>query len=264
MPRPARSSTLALALALSVAACSDSSGPDGVFGCDSVARYQIGETVNGSIRPTDCTDPDELSHVDFYQFRQSAAGPVSIVLELPQGSVRMFVALIDSNEDLVDARDVEPGDEESVGGFLDAGSYIIAIGAETPGTQSTYTLSSERSTRFSGPAFLNCTVAQAYTIGATVNGTLATGDCVTPDEGWMDRYQFTVAATRTVRIDLASEEFDAFLYLFDSDGVILARNDDGGNVFDSRITISLPPGTYSIGAATFEGEGGGAYTLTTQ
>lgn len=262
MPRPARISMLALAL--SVAACSDSSGPDGFLGCDSVKRYNIGETVNGSIRTSDCTDPDELTRVDFYQFRQSADGPVSIVVELPVSSVTMFVALLDENEELVDALNVEPGEEVAIGGLLEDGTYFIAIGAETPGTQSTYTLSSERSIRFSGPPFRNCTVSQAHTLGTTVNGSLATGDCVTPDGGFMDRYQFSLATARTVTIDLMSEDFDAFLYLFNSEGAILSRNDDGGNVFDSRISLSLPAGTYSIGAAAYEGEGEGAYTLRTQ
>ena len=260
MSRPGRILLLALAF---VAGCSDSSGPE-IFGCDKVARYNIGETVNGSIRTSDCADPDEFGRVDFFQVRQSASGPVSFVLDVPAGSVTMFIFLIDSNEELVDFAEVSPGEAASVGGLLDEGTYFVAISAGQPGTQSTYTLSSERAIRLSGPPFLGCTIIQAYTYGATVNGTLADGDCETAESGFMDRYQFTLATARTVTITLASNNFDAFLYLFNSEGAILARNDDDATSLNSRISIALPAGTYSIGAAALEGIGSGAYSLRTQ
>ena len=264
MPRPARISLLALALF--AAGCSDSSGPDNItiFDCDSGIRYAIGQTVTGIIRTTDCGDADVDGTADFYQFRQAADGPVSIAVESPTGSVEIFVGLIDFNDELIGLELASPGEEIEVGGFLEEGTYVIVIGTESPGPQSTYTLSSTRTLPSSGPAFLNCTVSQAYTVGATVNGALGSGDCLTPDDAWMDRYQFTLAAARTMTINLASENFDAYLYLFNSDGVVLAQNDDAGGSLNSRLSISLPAGTYSIGASSFGFRSEGAYTLTTQ
>lgn len=264
MPRLARTSLLVLALALP--ACSDSSGPDGltIFDCDEGARYSIGTTVNGAIRTSDCADPGGEGYADYYQFRLSSDGPVSVTVAAPQGGVTVYVALIDFNDDLVDIAMVAPGDDVELGGLLEEGTYVIVIGADVPGDDSRYTLSSSTDLPFSGPPFFDCTVFQAYTIGTTVNGTLADGDCLTPDEAWMDRYQFTLATARTVTIDLTSDNFDAYLYLFNSAGTVIARNDDTGSVLDSRLTISLPAGTYSIGASAFSWNSGGAYSLRVQ
>jgi hypothetical protein len=203
-------------------------------------------------------------NVDFYQFRQSASGPISAMLDVPLGSVQMFIVLIDSNEEVISIATVSPGDEGWVSAQLDEGTYFIAVGAQDAGTQSTYSLSSERAIRPTGPPFLNCAIVQSYTFGATVNGSLASGDCVAPDGSLMDRYQFTLAEARRVTITLTSNEFDAYLYLFNSAGVILSQNDDSGGDLDSRISLSLPAGTYSIGASAFDEFESGGYTLRTQ
>ncbi len=258
MPRPARISILALALL--IGGCSDSSGPE-LFGCDRIARYEIGETVNGSVRSNDCSDPDDLANADFFQVRQSASGPVAFVVNVPEGSVRMFLVLIDSREEIVDLVEVMPGEEASVGGLLEEGTYFLAVGTDNPGTQSTYSLSSERAVRLSGPAFLGCAVAEDYTVGARVIGVLVQDDCVTADGGWMDRYEMTLPLARTITINLSSFDFDPFLRLFNSEGAILLRDDDSGGSLNSRITVSLPPGTYSIGVTAFDGMGVGAYVL---
>lgn len=263
MPRLARTTLLALALALP--ACSDSGGPDGItlFGCDDGMRYSIGQTVTGAITTSDCSDPGGEGLTDFYQFRLSSSGPVSIVVDRSGGSGMMYVALVGAGEELVDIAAIGPGEEAAVGGLLDAGTYVIAIGGEVPG-QSSYTLSSSATLPPSGPAFFNCTVAQAYTLGSTVNGTLGTGDCVTPDAAWMDRHQFSLASPRRVTIDLTSTAFDTYLYLFNADGTVIAENDDTGDSYNSRLSLSLPAGTYSIGATSFDAGGEGSYTLRAQ
>jgi hypothetical protein len=261
MRRPARISLLAIALL--AAGCSDSSGPE-LFGCDSFARHNIGETVTGSIRTNDCNDPESDGYVDLFQFRQAATGPVSVVIEVPEGSVPMIVAIVSSDEELIDFQEAGPGEEAAVGGILEKGTYFIVVGSEFPGATSTYSFNSAPSIRFTGPPFLNCAEAQAYTFGAIVNGTLDMGDCVVPDGAFMDRYQFTLATARTVTITQTSTDFDSYLYLFNSAGAILARNDDFGTSLDSRISISLPAGTYSIGASAFDEFEAGQYTLRAQ
>ena len=261
MPRPARLTLLIAALLL--AGCSDSSGPE-IFGCDSIARHNIGEVVTGAIRTNDCEAPEEFGNIDLYQFRQAQSGPVSVVFEVPEGSVVMFVAIMDSNEELIALDQVGPGEEVAIGGLLDEGTYFIVVGSESPGTQSTYSFTSVREIVLSGPPFLNCATAQAYTFGAIVNGTLGNGDCVVPDGAYMDRYTFTLATARTVTINLTSDDFDAYLYLFNAQGAIIAQNDDAGTSLDSRISLSLPAGTYSIGASAFDEFEAGQYTLRAQ
>jgi hypothetical protein len=61
----------------------------------------------------------------------------------------------------------------------------------------------------------------------------------------------------TVRIDVASGEFDTVLELFDGAGRFIDSNDDspeGGT--DSRLTLPLEPGRYCLRVTGFEGAGG--------
>ena len=263
MPRLARSSMLAVALTLP--ACSDSSGPERltIYDCDKGVRYAIGQSISGAITTSDCSDPEDNGLVDFYQFELSSSGPVSIVVERSGGSGFMYVALIGSGDNLVDFAGIAASEEVAVGGQLDAGTYVIAIGGQVPGHNS-YALSSSAALPPSGPPFFDCTVAQPYTVGSPVEATLGSGDCVTPDATWMDRYQFSLTSTRTVTIELTSDDFDAYLYLFNSQGTVIAENDDFGESLDSRISLSLPAGTYSIGASSFEAGGQGSYTVQAQ
>ena len=77
-------------------------------------------------------------------------------------------------------------------------------------------------------------------------------------------YTFTMPQRGTVVIDLRSSE-DAYLFLRRGDdvrsGAQLRSNDDGGSGTDSRITITLPPGDYTIEATTFHRNITGQFTL---
>jgi hypothetical protein len=57
-----------------------------------------------------------------------------------------------------------------------------------------------------------------------------------------------------------SSQFDAYLYLLDNSGTVLAQNDDSGGSLNSLIQMQLSPGTYYLGAAAFGG-GLGAFEL---
>jgi hypothetical protein len=103
----------------------------------------------------------------------------------------------------------------------------------------------------------------AYTLGTTVNGNLSTGDCVFEDGTRVDLYRFTVTTQRQVVITMRSTAFDSYLVLFNSAGNAIEQDDDDGGGNDARISISLAPGTYIIGANSFA-VSTGAYTLTTQ
>ena len=66
----------------------------------------------------------------------------------------------------------------------------------------------------------------------------------------------------TARIDLESAPaFDAFLALKDSDGTILAEDDDGGDGLHARIERALTAGTYEIVASSSTASETGAYQL---
>ena|GEM_PF-1732269 len=112
-------------------------------------------------------------------------------------------------------------------------------------------------------------------IGQSLNGNLATSDCVAGQPGrpnaFTDLYTFVGRAGQRVKIEMTGSGNleDTFLYLFGPDGSIAAFNDDidtNGENFNSRIPISgffaLPAtGVYTIDATSFDNNVTGGYTL---
>jgi len=113
-----------LALSLAFVSCRDSSGPEGIdiFGCKQGMEYTIGQTVNGSIRSSDCGSASE-GFGDFYRIRLTNAGPVSISVQTTNSSDPLFVILVDASDELVDLAGTEPGAPAADGGQLEAGAY---------------------------------------------------------------------------------------------------------------------------------------------
>lgn len=70
-----------------------------------------------------------------------------------------------------------------------------------------------------------------------------------------DRYPFTVEAGAEYVIDMASDDLDSWLELFDAGGTSLASDDDGGGGLNARIRTYLEPGDYVIEAGTLGGDG---------
>lgn len=95
--------------------------------------------------------------------------------------------------------------------------------------------------------------------GLREGGELAVGSTVTGLlEGSPHAYTFSLPARRVVRIDMRSEEIDSLLHL--SGNGVEKTDDDGGEALDSRISMLLEPGTYSL-RADAASAGAGLYTL---
>ncbi|HEX6185790.1 MAG TPA: zinc-dependent metalloprotease family protein [Pyrinomonadaceae bacterium] len=115
--------------------------------------------------------------------------------------------------------------------------------------------------------------ATPIAIGQTLNGTLASTDCIASQPNRLtafeDLYTFVARAGQRVRIEMsATTDIDTYLYLFGPDGSLVAENDDivlGSNT-NSRIPLSgfllLPQtGVYTIAATTFDNSSTGGYTI---
>ena len=93
----------------------------------------------------------------------------------------------------------------------------------------------------------------------------------TPGTRYARLYTFTLPQASTATITLTSEAVpDTYLYLLDGvgrDGVALHENDDidtAGQNYGSRISESLPAGSYTIVATTYNAEQEGEFTLSVQ
>ena len=75
-------------------------------------------------------------------------------------------------------------------------------------------------------------------------------------------YRFQIAEGDRIRIDLASDDADSYLYLLAEDGSRITDNDDGGAALDARIERDLAAGTYLVEATTVGGRGRGRADFT--
>jgi hypothetical protein len=233
------------------------------FGCSTVMPYTIGATVAGALAQGDCEGEGNV-FIDVYRFTQATSGPVSLSLEPAAGIFIAAVAILaGSNDEVVLARYALPGSPAIVGGTLPAGNYAVIVIPYLPQQTGGYTLTSSRTLPPPPPPFLGCMTGQPYTTGTAVTGGLAASDCLIDNGYYMDRLDITLSAGRTITIDLASTDFDTYLMLFDDEGRLIAANDDAsGATLDSRLTVTLPAGTYSIGASSYFGYVTGPYTLS--
>lgn len=211
----------------------------------------FGETVSGSISPSDCLSNFGMP-ADSFGINITEETAIGIHLKSPD--FEPLLILRDANGmDLAIAWD-EMGDGNAwIRQSLNPGSYALFVATTSyPGQGSYQLIVSE----------IVCDDPRPIDFGETVNGTLDTDDCLRPGGAFQESWGLVLANETTARIDLESDAFDAFLVLKDSDGNILATNDDGGGGLNSRIDHALAAGTYEIVASSFSPGQTGTYQLT--
>lgn len=102
----------------------------------------------------------------------------------------------------------------------------------------------------------------AVAIDGMVAGTLTSASCLLADQTRADVWTLEITAITTLQLDLASDEFDAVLFVRNSSGRLVVEDDDSGPDLDSRIIHTFGPGSYRVFANTFETGELGSYTLT--
>lgn len=129
-----------------------------------------------------------------------------------------------------------------------AGEHQVTVSAEAGSGmfEMAYWVAGEAAAREAGGG-------NSLTLGRPVQGTLPVG------ERYVD-YSLRVEQRRLITIDLESRDFDAYLYLL-REGVEIDRNDDGGQDLNSRITLPLEPGNYTIRVSSFMERGSGQFIL---
>jgi pimeloyl-ACP methyl ester carboxylesterase len=78
-------------------------------------------------------------------------------------------------------------------------------------------------------------------------------------------YTFSLSATTALDAALSSTAADAYLYLLQgtgSSGSVLAQNDDGAGNNNSRIQMTLQPGSYTLEATTYSSGQSGSFSIS--
>lgn len=266
MHRARRWLIVVVVVAASAAACGGDDGPSGpggtiqIYNCPAGFSYSVGERVQGTVVATDCDILEEGLRGDVYRFELDEASAFTASLTAPAEGVNLL--LIDSDTQVVAGTFASQGDTtDFLFDVIPAGTYVIAVfinGLAAPNPIA-YSFVTTRQGR--GP-FFGCTPGTSLTPGSPVTGSLEATDCPISGGRTMDRHNVTVTNAGTYRISLSSADIDTYLYLFDPSGVPIAENDDRAPPTDlnSELTLTLEPGTYAIGASSYDVETG-SYTV---
>jgi len=118
-----------------------------------------------------------------------------------------------------------------------------------------------------GPSVLTLLDAddRAVQVGEPAVGTLGVGDWVAPDGAYLQAWAIDLQRGTRVTVDLASNDFDPYLYVLGPGLGDPISDDDGGGACNARITFRAPEdGDYRIVVSGhgFEGGDGGEFSLS--
>jgi hypothetical protein len=105
-------------------------------------------------------------------------------------------------------------------------------------------------------------------IEQTVNGSLASGDCVASDSSLYDAYSFSATAGQQIVVSMSSSSFNTFLLVVAPNGDLVGVDDNGGGGTNSRVPAGAgfvtltQTGVYVIIANSFGSGGAGPYILS--
>lgn len=215
-------------------------------------------TIDGTEVPIDVLAIDVESTVDvgdeatgglaerqsrFYALTVLSAQRVKLSLETVSGDLDPYVVLAEQNGVVIAWND-DGGDglNSLLTVQLTAGTYLVM--ATGFGGSGEYLL-----------ATTELAVPTEISVGSSVTGFLAGGEEIL--------HGLTIAVQQLITFDLerTSGDFDPVLGLFDNNGALITSDDDSGVGLNSRIVITLSPGTYIVAAAAWVG-GSGDYRLT--
>lgn len=243
---------LCAALLLS-AGCGDTTGPgvneDLCTASEATGTIAVGQTRSETLSTSDCILPND-ARGDGWQLTLDETTVVQV--DLVSDDFDAVVVITDEDFAVVAADDDSgAGTNTSLIISLEPGTYMVWA-TSFDAASGDYDLTV-------GPALAPACAAETPTgsiaVGETIQGVLDPADCLMANGTVAERWQITANSTETVRIDLRSTAFDAYLYISDGDGVFIAANDDTDG-FNSRIQLTLEPGTYQLWASSFDAAAG--------
>lgn len=185
-----------------------------------------------------------------YRFEVIEGGRIRINLGSTEGDSFLYL-LTEDGRRLTDNDDGGAGLDARIERDLTPGIYVVE--ATTVGGRSR------------GPANFTLSISRATGCNPIHLGTLRTGIDLTTSGSWSldtcgsrfvvehpaHSYLFNLDQAARVRIDLMSESGDPVLSLVSNTDGLIAANDDGGELRNSRIDRYLAPGIYMLEATTY-------------
>ncbi|PHX63160.1 MAG: hypothetical protein CK551_07450, partial [Planctomycetaceae bacterium] len=206
---------------------------------------------------------DSATDVDIFSFTTNRSGPIQVFVSKAVGSnLDTIVSILDASGDAFEFNDDSNGTTNStlvfqadnntlfyirVGGYGGTtGRFDISVTDLTPTVAET------------DGAGTDLTHATDLTVDVPRTGNISSA-------GDQDFFSFTASSNGILTISLAagvSSGLDTYLYLYNSDKVLILEDDDSGSELNSLISTNVLNGqTYYLQASSF-GSSTGAYTIS--
>ena len=214
-----------------------------------------GQTVNGALTETSCLLPNDAQAMGW---ALTLAEETPVRLDVGANGFEPWVVITDANLDIYSSSILVGADSAVLNDLIPAGNYNVWV-TTTDGGQGAFTLARSTAT------FTFCDVASdTISVPGSINGALTIDDCVLEPGFATDPIYMEVLSPTTLRIDLASTAFDAFLLIADSTDTVVLTDDDGAGLgsTNSRIQATFPKGRYTLLAQAYYSNSSGAYTLS--
>lgn len=230
---------LAIATVLSVAGCSRIGQPAPT---PKAPVLQFDKPVSGEITSRSGMNFNDGSHYQLYQITVQDKQRVGITLT---GTVRGAMTVFHDGKVVARSRTHYEGSDVAVAFRAEGGgSYQVAVNANAPETYGPFRLRAEVLKPHDGSPIINAGHVSDLLLESS------------------QAYTLQVDTAGLYTIDLRSDVFDTLLAL-EGEGQD-AENDDGGEGSDSRLSLLLQPGRYTLNVSSLDEEENGAFTLDVQ
>jgi hypothetical protein len=200
--------------------------------------------------------------VDTYEFEGSPGQHVAI--DLRSSAFDTYLILKDPAGEQTENDDADEGGvgHSSIESDLtETGTYRVLVTSYETGESGAYTLTIDPAAE-RGPGAPASRDVRTLTVGGPVSGELGAGDATFEAGEYHDTYVFDGDAGDTVRVELASTDFDTYLGLITPSGEEIANDDFEGDTERSVIALTLPePGRYRVQATSYSAAETGRYRL---
>ncbi len=188
----------------------------------------------------------------------SAGESVTITLESDSFDCYLYVAGPGLGDVLTDDDSAGDLDSQITVSFPEDGTYTIVASSLSGGSTGPYTIRVEEPTDMRELP----TEGRTLSVGDVARGILTSSDAVIVDGRHGQAWALEGVEGETYTIDLMSEDLDPYLYIVGPGMPGPRTNDDGGEGFNARITVTLPEdGTYRVIASSLSASRMGPYTL---
>ena len=209
----------------------------------------VGRPVGDSLTSRDPVR--RRSHAPYHVWRLDARRGQRLVLDLVSSDFDAYLVVRDSEGNLVGSDD-DSGEDRNARLHLVLsrdGPYQVFATTVGDSARGYYTLSVGG---WETPAVLGPGAAGVLAPGCTETGLLEPGDELSPDGAYLDRWVFDARPGARVRVELRSEDLDAYLTVLGPEGVEVGSDDDGLGERNSVVGFrAAAAGRYTILASSY-------------